>query len=329
MGERAHLEYPVNLHDAPEVLLELINATATQFGLPGIYVEKDYWVTLALKRLSESSLNTDIVFKGGTSLSKAHRIIQRFSEDIDLAATALDLGDSRRKKLMKETEATLVADLTYQPDHPLESKGSRIRKTAHAFPTQSDTAALGQVSNVILLEINTFADPTPAEWMPICTMIHDLLVETDRADLIDTYHLEPFEVQVLSVERTLCEKIMGLVRTSYDQNAHNQFRARIRHFYDIAMILRDQRYQDFLALDEFLLLIDAVRECDRLTMPGSEVWLEPNILDAMIFSDTETLWDAIKSEFNGTFRDMVYGTDLPKNQEILARLNQIGDALKG
>ena len=77
------MEYQVmKLHEDPVVFSELITATAAHIGLPEIYVEKDYWVTKALKHLSESDFRDITVFKGGTSLSKAYRIIDRFSEDI-------------------------------------------------------------------------------------------------------------------------------------------------------------------------------------------------------------------------------------------------------
>ena len=75
----------MNLHESQGILLELIQATATDRSIPAIYVEKDYWVTQVLKRLNESEYGEAVVFKGGTSLSKAHRLIERFSEDIDLA----------------------------------------------------------------------------------------------------------------------------------------------------------------------------------------------------------------------------------------------------
>lgn len=59
-------------------------------------IEKDYYVTLILKKLS--SIEYPVVFKGGTSLSKAFQIIDRFSEDIDITFTE-HLGEARRKKL--------------------------------------------------------------------------------------------------------------------------------------------------------------------------------------------------------------------------------------
>lgn len=55
------------------------------------------------------------------------------------------------------------------------------------------------------------------------------------------YELDPFSVRVLGVERTLCEKIMGLVRAGYEANPAQEFRRRVRHFYDFAMILRVSR----------------------------------------------------------------------------------------
>ena len=57
-------------------------------------VEKDYYVTLILKKLS--LIEYPVVFKGGTSLSKAFQVIDRFSEDIDITFTE-HLGEARRK----------------------------------------------------------------------------------------------------------------------------------------------------------------------------------------------------------------------------------------
>ncbi|WP_026763597.1 nucleotidyl transferase AbiEii/AbiGii toxin family protein, partial [Sediminibacterium salmoneum] len=55
-------------------------------------VEKDLWVTVALKAIFNTPIAKDIVFKGGTSLSKSWKLIQRFSEDIDLAINREALG---------------------------------------------------------------------------------------------------------------------------------------------------------------------------------------------------------------------------------------------
>lgn len=64
--------------------VEALGVAATASGRPAHLLEKDIWVVWALQALFESPEGENLVFKGGTSLSKAYGVIQRFSEDIDL-----------------------------------------------------------------------------------------------------------------------------------------------------------------------------------------------------------------------------------------------------
>lgn len=73
----------MNLHYNKEIFEELIVAASNELGIPTNIIEKDYYVTIILKALSEKI--SDMVFKGGTSLTKCYHILDRFSEDIDLA----------------------------------------------------------------------------------------------------------------------------------------------------------------------------------------------------------------------------------------------------
>ena len=70
------------LHNDPELFREVISATANEMQMTLPIVEKDYYVTMILKILSDKA--PECVFKGGTSLSKCHHVIDRFSEDIDI-----------------------------------------------------------------------------------------------------------------------------------------------------------------------------------------------------------------------------------------------------
>lgn len=63
----------------------VFQAISTQTGMPAFAVEKDWWVTQTLAIIFQTEIASHLVFKGGTSLSKAWKLIQRFSEDIDLA----------------------------------------------------------------------------------------------------------------------------------------------------------------------------------------------------------------------------------------------------
>ncbi|MDE0305906.1 MAG: nucleotidyl transferase AbiEii/AbiGii toxin family protein [Albidovulum sp.] len=328
MAGSTRLEHPLNLHKSPDFYLELIQATATGRSIPAVYVEKDYWITNALKRLHESDHKEKIVLKGGTALSKAHHIIERFSEDIDLALlNKQTLSGSQRRTLIKAVEGTVSQDLKCEQGHPLESKHGNFRKTAHAFPIRSDSMALGQVASTILVEINAFAEPDPAMMMPVASLVGEHLNALGQDDLIDEFRLRPFNILVLSVERTLCEKIMGLVRAGYEKDPLGDFRRRIRHIYDIVMILRSSEYREFLRSEEFPKLLERVIASDGQTMPNASVWLDPPLGQAMIFAETEELWKNIKREFHGNFSDMVYGDKLPSDGEVLESIALIQMAL--
>lgn len=84
------------LHKDRDAFRDLIEQVSGKTGRTPMVVEKDYYVTLVLQLLSEQLSNC--VFKGGTSLSKGFRVIDRFSEDIDITFDE-HIGENRRKKL--------------------------------------------------------------------------------------------------------------------------------------------------------------------------------------------------------------------------------------
>ena len=328
MAGSTRLEHPLILHESPDTYLELIQSAATYRGIPAVYVEKDYWITQALRRLHESDHKETVVLKGGTALSKANQIIERFSEDIDFALRKKQgFSSSRRRRLMRNVEATVSQDLQYKQGHPRESKHGSFRRTAYAFPIYSDSMRLGQVASTILVEINAFAEPSPANMMPVASLVSEHLMEVGRGDLIDQFGLSPFNILVLTVERTLCEKIMGLVRAGYEESPLDEYRRRIRHFYDIAMILRHGKYRSFLTSEAFPELLECVKASDRQAMPNASVWLDPPLGEAMIFANTEELWTSIRGEFHGNFKDMVYGGKLPSDDEVVGFITLIRNAL--
>jgi predicted nucleotidyltransferase component of viral defense system len=75
-----------------EERLSLIMRTANAMGISPVLIEKDFWVCWILKNLFSLDVREDLIFKGGTSLSKAFGIIQRLSEDIDITIDRRKLG---------------------------------------------------------------------------------------------------------------------------------------------------------------------------------------------------------------------------------------------
>src|SRR5690554_5036460 len=75
-----------------ELRINIINQTTELTGLPLVTIEKDWWVTLAFNACFSLPYSENLIFKGGTSISKAWNLIERFSEDIDLALDRKYLG---------------------------------------------------------------------------------------------------------------------------------------------------------------------------------------------------------------------------------------------
>ena len=97
--------------------------TSEYLGVKAEIVEKDYFVTLFLKRIA--SVMPDIVFKGGTSLSKCYHIIKRFSEDIDLNVQSDKKPSESKKKQLKANITQIISDLDF------DQKPQRLQPIYH------------------------------------------------------------------------------------------------------------------------------------------------------------------------------------------------------
>ncbi len=90
----------MKLHKNKENFIETVQATSRGLNISPALVEKDYYVTLVLNKINEEV--PGLIFKGGTSLSKCHKVINRFSEDIDLTLDSEHLTEGQRKKLNQQ-----------------------------------------------------------------------------------------------------------------------------------------------------------------------------------------------------------------------------------
>lgn len=305
----------MNLHKDTEAFAELIEATAQAIGLPQVYVEKDYWVTKALKHLSDSPHAKHTVFKGGTSLSKAHKLIQRFSEDIDLAVFAEDLSNNARKKRIKDVEQAAAQELTTVDDDERISKGSNYRKTVYRYPRHVQDSTFGQASPEVLIEVNAFTKPEPYASLKLQTLIAEVLEKRNRKDLIEQYGLAGFPVNVLSVQRTLVEKLLGVIKDSYQDDPVAQLSKRIRHLYDICLILKLDEHRAFIKSSDFATLCAACIEDERKGFFKYSDCLEKPLKDAPVFSKFSEWSPALQRVYGGDFADLVYG-EIPTIEDI-------------
>jgi len=317
----------MKLHEDKEAFAELVEVTAETIGLPQVYVEKDYWVTKALKHLSNSPYSDDVIFKGGTSLSKAYRLIDRFSEDIDLALFAGDKSDSACKKLLKKIEGIVAQELEYLKGDLRESKGSKFRRTVYQYPRHINGENFGQASPELLIEINSFTNPEPFESRILQTLIAEILVQKNETGLIAQYALEAFSINVLSVKRTLVEKILGVIKDSYNEDPIAKLSDRIRHLYDICSILKHEEYRNFVMSKDFKSLCELCIEDEKAGFFIQSDCFEKPLVDAPLFSQFKDWRSSLNATYTSVFSDLVYG-DLPTMDEIEEALDFIKENLE-
>lgn len=109
--------------------LQLLDITAAKTGLPRLAVEKDWWVTMVLRALSLTQYSSLMSFKGGTSLSKGWQLIERFSEDIDIALKREDrfaiagISNNQLAKARRIARHYIVRELPEDLNTALSSMG--------------------------------------------------------------------------------------------------------------------------------------------------------------------------------------------------------------
>ncbi len=317
----------MKLHLNKKLFQEAIQATAQYIGIPEVYVEKDYWVSLALLKIFSSDIKNRVVFKGGTCLSKCHHLIHRFSEDIDLvivpAAGEAANQSSKRMKLVSKIVGQVL------PEKHIEgytNKKGNIRKTVHQYDRVFD-GRLGQVGEHLVIEASLLGNFEPFSTEKISTYIQDFMIHTGTDDLLEEYEITSFDVQALCVERTLCEKIMSLVRFSQAKDRDLILPTKIRHIYDLHLMLQNEGILSFFQTDNFFKMMLKVGEDDYIGYKNNNEWLKMHPANAVIFHSPETVWPLMMNAYQGPFRQMVYG-EMPTGADMLDTLYKINKRIK-
>ena len=166
----------MRLHENKELFKDAIIATSQLKNIAEIYVEKDYWVTLALHSIFSSEIGKSCVFKGGTALSKCNRLIDRFSEDIDivLLKQGTESSNQLKNKLKKITK--IVGE--HIPEIEIEgitNKKGMIRKTAHNYPKIFE-GLFGQIRDNLIVEATWLGSFEPFEKGKISSLIYEMII---------------------------------------------------------------------------------------------------------------------------------------------------------
>ncbi len=317
----------MKLHQNKELFQDAVLAASQRFGIPEIYVEKDYWVTLVLYEIFHSNIADQTVFKGGTSLSKCHKLIQRFSEDIDLVVLRNEgENDNQLKRKIRSISNVVENVLSEIQVEGLTNKKGNIRKTVHRYNRLFE-GSFGQAREQIILEATWLGNYEPFTSEEVSSYVFEVMKLTGQEALIREYGLQPFKVQVLSIERTFCEKIMSLVRFSQMDDPYTNLSNKIRHVYDIHLMLSDGSIKSFFESAEFYKMLVQVGKDDFISYKNNNAWLEEHPCSALIFKDPEVTWNHIKSTYRTIFKELVIGKS-PNEKDLIDTLKKIEKRMK-
>ena len=214
------------LHKDREMFKDMVEQTAEQRGRTPIVVEKDYYVTLILKLLSEQ---LDLcVFKGGTSLSKGYHVINRFSEDIDITFKE-HIGESRRKKLKNVVLKGISEELEMPIANWNETQSDRDYNAYFFSYTSVFELEDERLPQYIKLETALGSYAFPTQSVEIHNYIGDYLEKRNRIDLAKQFSLDRFSMNLQSLERTYIDKIFALC----DYYMQGKSKRYSRHLYDV------------------------------------------------------------------------------------------------
>lgn len=323
----------MNLHEDKKLFADAVLATAEYLEINPVFVEKDYWITRSLRLLALSDCDNRAIFKGGTSLSKAHSIGSRFSEDIDIAITnTSDLSGNQRKMLIKKLAKSMTAGLDEIPVTGVTSKGSSYYRAMYGYDRLAELNGsvigtpikLGQ----IMIEINSFANPYPYKKCLIDNFIRKFLSFSGNLDLIQHYALEPFYLNVLDKKRTATEKIVSLLRFSLAPDYYTELPKKIRHFYDLYYLMEDNECFDYLHSAEFIQNLKTLLEHDRQMFEKPGNWNTRPLSESPLFHSFLRIWqEQLSSIYNSELSSLAYKA-IPDEIAVLKNIQAIIAVIK-
>jgi len=228
---------------------EIFNQTSVKEGLPASSIEKDWWVTMVLKTVFELDFSDQLVFKGGTSLSKGWGLINRFSEDIDIAINMTFLGfdgDPTPKKITKLRKASYAFTrdvLNEALDKKLKEKGFvgyELRPKAEPNTStdphtlkllyKSITEPSEYVTPIVMLEVGARFQMEPAEEKEIQSIVGKSFNGHKFAD-------DPVLINSVIPKKTFLEKAF-LLHEEFQRPSDKMRSFRMsRHLYDVEKMM--------------------------------------------------------------------------------------------
>ncbi|WP_373727430.1 nucleotidyl transferase AbiEii/AbiGii toxin family protein [Bacteroides heparinolyticus] len=329
-----------------EIVDRLVMLQQTEAGHPGVNqvaIEKDWWVTITLKALFQTDCRDFLIFKGGTSLSKGFNIIERFSEDIDLAISHSFFGiektsKSQREKLRKKARVYIHEPLSSQLDDRLKEMGvsgysiekvSQVQdKNGEWRPIDSDkdpTVILLHYPSIledtinyipprVKIEISCLSMDEPTEMRHISSLIGDSFDGED----VDAESL----IKTVIPTRTFLEKLF-LLAEEFQKEKPRSVRMS-RHLYDLEKLMDTEYGKEALSNRK---LYDAIVEHRKTYYVLKYINYDLHAPSTINITIPESVIRAWQDDYADMRRYFIYGESL-EYDALMHRITELQERVR-
>ena len=303
--------------DFPDLLRILEEETGIQAGL----IEKDYWIMHVLFGLKKQAF--DFELKGGTSLSKGYKIIDRFSEDIDIhiqapAKLGVNENPKNTKKQAVEGRKAFYDWLaeTIQIDGILSvERDSNFDDTEHyrsggiRLYYQSQTETIQGVKEGILLEAG-FDTVSPNQALTISSWAFDRAAAKPKISIIDN---RAVDILCYHPGFTFVEKLQTIATKFRQEQQGGELRVNfMRQYYDVAQLLDHEQVLSFIGTE-------AYEQHKKTRFPKADLEIPVAENEAFQLNDPE-LRAKYKDRYEGT--SSLYYRGQPEFLDLLAKIKE-------
>ena len=310
-------------------------------GLPGMSIEKDLWVTQVLHALFSLDVSDKLIFKGGTSLSKAWGLIERFSEDIDLAIDPVFLGapdgDPTKKQIKKlrkasslyvaeelaeklrerfvemELEEWLSVDV--QPNGEGDNTYPEPRQLYVHYKSVYE-GQMGYLRSDIVLEVSARSLLEPVAKAEIYSILSQKIGLRDLA---------PVPVTTAVAGKTMVEK-MFLLHELFSVEGHGMKAERkSRHLYDLYRMMNQPFAGEALRDD---VLWESIRHHREIYTSVSGMDYTPDVRERMVLVPRADIMEDWRRDYENMRDAMIYG-DKPTWEELMDAMEQLQMRVRG
>ena len=312
---------------------QLFEQLSFKTGIIPQAIEKDAWVTLALRMLFTSEIAEHLKFKGGTSLSKVYGLIQRFSEDIDISISREflgfpgDLTKGQIRKLRRKSHDFTSKELTkIIESHLIEygipkEKFKIIVENEKISDQDPETIQLNYQSvfneikylpQRVLIEIGARSSAEPYEKRIIKSIIDENYPDLEIAE-------SSFEINVIRPEKTFLEKLILLHEEFSKPVEKIRYFRMSRHMYDIAQII-DTEYGK-RALKDKALFKKIIKHRAKYT-PVKSVDYNNLELKSLVIIPSNEILKLYENDYKQMQENMIYGEQTAFNK-VVEKLKKI------